>query len=117
MLGLEQNASGFRRRPELKHLPSELVTNIFTRLTFEDKLQAQLCCRSWARLLRVPQAADVWGSVEIHLTDLPSRLAPNRLAILAKSHTLFQPVCRWLQQRCHGITCLTLLTDNALLSC
>ncbi|KAK9812034.1 hypothetical protein WJX73_010585 [Symbiochloris irregularis] len=80
----------------------ELLISIFQKLDFQDKLRAELCCRSWHQQLSQPQVADLWGCVDIDLDKLSSSVVRAD----ATPSQLVLPTVRWLKSRASGMTSL-----------
>ncbi|KAK9815017.1 hypothetical protein WJX73_004946 [Symbiochloris irregularis] len=69
-----------------------------------ELLHAELCCRSWARVL--PQGSAVWGDLTVELGLLRPRIARGWTP--ASDSQLYLPTCRWLKAHASGIERLTL---------
>ncbi|KAK9790568.1 hypothetical protein WJX73_009767 [Symbiochloris irregularis] len=94
-------------------LPPELLAKVFKNLNLLDKLRAELCCRTWYRVLSRPQARNLWGSVTMDLIELPKRiccLPADEEKDRGLEVQSFLPTSRWLRARASAMSSLKLVT-------
>ncbi|KAK9814995.1 hypothetical protein WJX73_004288 [Symbiochloris irregularis] len=89
-------------RPDWTQLPSELLTEVFKHLSFDDLIAAETCCRSWYQTLKCPQDHKVWGVVLLDLDDVRERISTQSRQGVSETN-LFLPTCRWLRSHSPGI--------------
>ncbi|KAK9799776.1 hypothetical protein WJX73_004938 [Symbiochloris irregularis] len=97
------------RQFRLEQLAPELLKQIFGRLQTPDVLRAELCCRSWRRLLTDPQVSGLLGDVTLELDKLPFTISRNQIddSYFKTEVERFLPLCRWLTKHQHGFLSVT----------